>query len=95
MGAKYHYFNSCVDHAQHEVESLNTMIDKEIDVTLSTMKKHCIELAAWAEGIGYESDKRKGLTLANDWSVSYHRSTYNGRRCYFVRWSAIEYIWVQ
>jgi hypothetical protein len=95
MSAGYHYFKSCVDHAPPEVAALNAMIEAETDITLRTMRGHCAGLAEWAADHGYEANKRHGLTLAGDWHVSYHRSTYGGKRCYFLRWSAIEFIWCQ
>lgn len=88
------YFKSCVDHEPDEVATLVAMIENATPVTLATMRRNCIGLDAWAKAQGYESDKRRGLTLANDWHVSYHRSTYDGQRCYFVRWSGIEFIWL-
>lgn len=36
----------------------------------------------------------RGLTMAGDWSVSYHRSRLHGRAVYYLRWSAIEYVFV-
>jgi hypothetical protein len=91
---QYHYFKTCVDHSQEEVPALCAMIDEAIDISLRTFRKHCIGFAEIAKQLGYERDSRKGLTIANDWHVSYHRSKYNGKRCYYLRWSAIEHIWL-
>jgi hypothetical protein len=91
----YDYFKSCCDFEPSEVDDLNSMIDENINVTLATIRKHCSGFTDWTMGLGYEKDSRKGLTIANDWAVSYHRSKYKGQRCYYVRWSAIEYIWLQ
>ena len=93
MGRAYHYYKSCVDHAPHEVEALDGMIEKAKNITLDTMRKHCEGFAEIAQSLGYERDSRKGLTIRNDYHVSYHRSEYLGVRCYFMCWSAIEYIW--
>lgn len=71
------------------------MVDQALDVTYETLQSHCIGLDQWAKQMGYESTSRVGLTLKDDFAVSYHRSEYNGRRCYYVRHSAIEYIWTE
>ncbi len=91
---RYQYFKSCVDHSPGEVPALSAMVDDAIDVTLATIRKHCGGFNAWAMVMGYAKTRREGLVIADDWAVSYHRSKYNGKRCYYVRWSAIEYIWL-
>jgi len=42
--------------------------------------------------LGYEAHAKRGLTMARDWHVSYARSIYRGRPCWYFTWSAIEYI---
>jgi hypothetical protein len=71
------------------------MVDKSREVSLSTIKKHCQRVNEWAESLGYETDSRRGLTLENDGMVTYHKSFYNGKPCYYIKWSAIEYIWIK
>jgi len=44
--------------------------------------------------LGYERDARRGLTMAADWHVSYHRSTFLGVPCVYFAWSGIEHIFV-
>ena len=47
-------------------------------------------------GVPYEEVARNGsLTLKKDWHVSYHRSTYQGKPCFFMDHSAIEYVFVK
>ena len=36
-----------------------------------------------------------GLTLKDDWSVTYHRSLYRGFPCMVVGHSGIDYIWIK
>jgi hypothetical protein len=43
----------------------------------------------------YEVKQNHPLTLEKDWHVSYHRSTYQGKPCYFMVHSAIEYVFVR
>lgn len=87
----YQYLTCCVEST---CEDLDEMVDAAIDVTYRTMLKHCPGLIDWAEGVGYARDSRRGLTLKNEWAVDFHRSKYQGQRCYYVRWSAIEYIFI-
>jgi len=47
-------------------------------------------------GVDYsEVARNRPLTLKKDWHVSYHRSTYQGKPCYFMVHSAIEYVFVK
>lgn len=43
----------------------------------------------------HEVARNKPLTLKKDWHVTYHRSTYQGKPCYFICHSAIEYVFVK
>ena len=65
------------------------MIEAAVDVTYRTMRRVCEGLQEWAKAHGYDND----LPLSKDWHVSYHRSTFKGKLCYFLQWSGIEYIW--
>ena len=90
---KFHYLRCCVDFPQHEVEHLIQMIDDATDITYKTFFRH----VSWREVSGmfeYELRPENGLTPKNDFHVSYHRSKINGTPCYFVKHSAIEYIFV-
>jgi hypothetical protein len=70
------------------------MVDGAIDITRRTFLQHVDrdDLAAMESALGYADHPSRGLTMAADWHVSYHRSKYRGRRCYYFRHSAIEYI---
>jgi hypothetical protein len=91
----YRYGTSCVDCTESRVEALKQMIAEALPVSYATMRRHCPTLVQWSFRQGYERDPRKGLTLKNDQIVSYHKSTFEGRPCYYVCWSAIEYVWVE
>jgi hypothetical protein len=91
MPDRYQYAQCCVD---GEAEALTAMMDQATDVTYRTMFRHCIDLLDWAKSHGYETDSRRGLTLRQDWAVSYHRSKFKGLRCYYLRWSGIEFIFL-
>lgn len=71
------------------------MNDAAKDVTYRTFRKHCAEVAEWAKKMKYDQRKSQGLTLKDDWHVGYYRSVFQGKACYFIRHSHIEYIWVK
>jgi len=79
----YRFITSCVEARGSDI---NEMTEQAIDVSYRTMLRHCDGLL--------ERRKDQGLTLAEDWHVSYCRSKYRGKRCYYVVHSSIEYIWI-
>lgn len=89
----YHFVTDCIGANGPDI---NAMTEAALDVTRRTFLRHVdqSELADIAEGMGYCWHPSQGLTMAADWTVSYHRSRYCGRRCYFLKWSAIEYVFV-
>lgn len=90
----YVYLTCCVDIEEpQEVDSLRCMVELSTGVTYQTVQRHCQGLAEWAISKGYGNPR--GLTLKKDWAVSYHKSTFLKMPCYYVRWSAIEFIWVR
>jgi hypothetical protein len=87
------FFSNCVNWPEKLVDELREMIDRNITITRRTFLRH-VDKATLAEiekSLGYE---RRSLTMAKDWAVSYHRSEVFGVRCYYFRWSAIEYVFV-
>ena len=75
---------------------ISAMTETAIDITRRTFLKHVNreDLDLLAVGMGYQRHPQQGLTMAADYSVSYHRSKYQSRRCYYFCWSAIEYVFV-
>jgi hypothetical protein len=92
---KYVYETSCVDISCLLADKLTEMIDNATDSNYNAMLRNCKGLLEWAREKGYERSVRQGLTLKNDWHVSYHRSTFMGQPCFYLVWSAIEFIWVR
>lgn len=82
----YTYVTCCM-HARGE--DIEKMVDNAIDVTYRTFIKR-VPLQVLNEMFGY--GRGQGLHLIDDWHVSYHRSRYRGRKCYFIKHSGIEYI---
>lgn len=89
---QYIYATACLN-STHEL--ITKMVEQEKKVSLSTIKKHCQGVSDWAQQVGYETDKRRGLTLEQESHVGYYKSVYDSKPCYFIRHSAVEYIWVK
>lgn len=69
------------------------MQDRARDVTLATLRRHCAGLEEWERGMSYAVGPERGLHLKDDFAVSFHKSRYRGRPCFYIRHSAIEHIW--
>jgi hypothetical protein len=82
---KFQYLTCCVNST---AEAINAMTDTAREITFGTFARHC-DWRELASQMGYQ---RGGLVLSRDWAVSYYRSTYKGRPCYYMVHSCIEYI---
>lgn len=87
---RYRYATSCINST---AEAIHALVDAARDVCFATIRRHCIGLDDWARDMGYAVGSQHGLHLKDDWAVSYHKSSYRGVPCYYVRHSAIEHIW--
>lgn len=95
MSKKYFYRTCCVQcDSIIDRDKLNKMVDDPQDITYRTMLKHCHGLLDWAVEHNYDRRSDQGLTLRNDWHVSYHKGVWGNEPCYFLKWSGIEFIWV-
>lgn len=74
---------------------ITTMVETARHVTYRTFIRHVSTLELNVLFPYYASTKRQGLTLKNDWAVSFWKSSYNGRPCYYVEHSHIEYIFTK
>jgi hypothetical protein len=84
------YVTCCI---HSTADAIRDMIDQERQVTYQTALRHIgrDELARVFHHYDW-GRKPRSLTMRRDWHVGYFRSVYLGRPCYFVRHSAIEYI---
>lgn len=82
-------FEFRIDCVSARCDDITTMVDSARDITFATFARRC-NWRPIAQLLGYGRDVR--LYLRNDYAVSFHRSTYRGARCYYLRWSAIEYV---
>lgn len=90
MREKFTYETNCVDSG--DGQAIQAMVDRAHDITLRTFRKRC-DTFAWETQMGYE--RRGGLPLSRDWHVSFHKSVYCGKPCYYARHSAIEHIFTE
>lgn len=86
----YVYFMSC---RESTAAVINAMSTAAVKISHETFARYC----DWFDAPDlqhYEKDKRRGLTLKDDFMVSFYKSTYCGVRCYYVSYSAIDLVWV-
>jgi hypothetical protein len=92
----FELWKSCPQLVDDELDAHRQMIADARDVTYRTFRRAVQGLDEWAAGVGYDPPHTKvGLPLARDWHVAYFRSHWNGQRCYFLVWSAFEFIWLE
>lgn len=77
--------------------AIQAMVDSAQDITRRTFCRHVDQQSREEveRALGYQVGPGPDLTLARDWHVSYHKSTYRGRPCVYFRWSAIEHIFTE
>jgi hypothetical protein len=95
---EYRFYRTCVSWPDRDVPALSAMIEASTDITRRTFLKHVNreDLKQLEDDLNYAAHwMQGGLTMAADWHVSYHRSKLHGRRVYYFRHSAIEYVFVR
>lgn len=75
-------------------ESITNMTESAVDIIYKVFFRNCNDVFGWAFARGYGFMK-PSLTLKHDWHVSYHKSTFQGQPCFYLVWSAIEFIWLE
>lgn len=88
----FSYLTNCVAANGADIAD---MVDQAVPVSLATIRRRCADFNGFLRLLGYAVGRERGLHIARDWSVRYYRSIYRGTPCYFVDWSAIEYIFVE
>lgn len=85
------FVGSCV---QLDGDDISDMVEQATEITASTFKRNIGNNSySWlSQELGYSD--LPNLSLATDYHVSFHKSKYQGQRCYYCRWSAIEYVFV-
>ena len=87
----YQYETNCVNST---AKLINDMLDVGKEINHRTFFKY-VDWKYVSSMLGYALHPKQGLMLSQDCLVTYGKSVYNGRKCYYIQWSAIEYIWVE
>lgn len=75
---------------------LEEMEDAAVEIKYSTARRHLGHLLSdWAQSHGYIVGRGRGLRLKQDYRVRYYKSTYAGKPCIDIDWSAIDNIFVK
>lgn len=91
LASRYRYIGNCTN--AHMAAGLEDMIDFAVEVSYRTLAravgkdqlKQIFDEYDW-------SSRPRDLTMRDDYAVSYYRSRFEGRPCYYVRFSGIEYV---
>ena len=93
---QYHYITNCTQADGNDIEE---MVDNAMQVTYKTFRHHVplSEIKGVFGDIYDYQDKNNGigLRIQNDYAVSFYKSKYQGRPCYYIYHSAIEYVFVK
>ena len=94
---EYRFYSTCVAWPRRKMPDLIDMLNRSQDITRKTFIKHVShdDMCLLAVLLGYSRHHKQGLTLKQDWHVSYHRSMLNGNRVYYFKRSGIEYVFTQ
>lgn len=93
MGKAFSFETSCVN---ADGDDITAMCEAAREVSYQTLVRRVGRPKVAGIFADYDWRRRpRELTLRRDWHVSYHRSRYRGRACYYVRHSAIEYVFVE
>jgi len=84
----FHYEICCVN---ANGDDISEMVDRSRPITYRTFFKH-VSKEEVLELFPVYGD---GLTIKQDWAVQYARSRYQGRPCYYLIHSAIEYVFTE
>lgn len=92
---EFQLYIRCVDsYSPEHVDRLNAMTDAGREVSFDTFFRH-VDLRKVSESLGYEyGAAQRGLHMRRDRCVRFFRSKWQGRRCYYMVWSAIEHVFL-
>ena len=90
------FFSTCVDWPL-PVPRLTELVDDSREISRRTFLKYVNseEMRQIESDLGYERHPSRGLTMANDYAVTYHRSKLGNCPSVFFVWSATEYVFIE
>jgi hypothetical protein len=87
------YRTNCVSAKE---ESITNMVDTSREIARETFL--CFvdpwSIKTLEEGLGYATDEQDGVTMANDYHVTYYMGYFEGRECVYFKQSDIEYVFI-
>lgn len=88
-------FTRCVDEQTSEhVDRLDNMTARALEISKETFFRH-VSLPRLAARLGYAYGRHApGLRLTSDRCVRFYRSSWQGKRCYYLDWSRIEHVFL-
>lgn len=90
----FQFITTCVEAPAKDIEA---MVEQATEITPRTFARNCDYIAASIH-LGYMDRKGQsncvGLTLGNDYTTSFYKSTYQEQPCYYFVHSAIEYVYI-
>jgi hypothetical protein len=103
IGKSFHYLYNCVN--SNDGEGISGMVEIAKQITWKTFLRNIPieEVRQIFPTYSYRGETHNSITgeltapfhIKDDWAVSFHSSTYRGRRCYYIQHSGIEYIWIK
>jgi hypothetical protein len=80
-------------------EEIAAMIDRSREISFATFKRRCNWVPV-AKSMGYQvgprtRQNRTWLRLDEDYHVRFYKSVYQGKPCYYMDHSAIEYVFMK
>lgn len=85
------FWTTCVGMPRRLMPPFDAMREDSNQIDYATFREKVgPSLDEWARSYGYDED----LTLESDWHVGYFTSYWRGQRVCYLRWSAIEMIFV-
>ena len=92
ISENYRFVGNCV--GRHTEPFLEDMMDNAVEVSYRTLV-NAVGLDEIKELFPDYAWGQRGLQLRDDANVAYFRSVYDGKKCYYVQHSRIEYIFVE
>ena len=98
----YSFETTCVNST---AELIRDMVEQAMEVTWKTFRSHVHWTdVQWAfpfysfRGEEYSPANHQqtcGFHIKDDYGVSFYKSFYNGKPCYYIVHSAVEYVWTK
>ena len=93
----YNFYNDCVSWlGSNSLEELEDIIDKQEELTYEEFFAE-VSLDHVVDDVFpfYAKQEEDGLTLKKDWAVRFNKSEFEGKTCYVIVHSAIEYVFTK